>query len=85
MIDMKKRAEAFGDLEAAVCDCADMAKVCIILLDHHYAQVAATEMDLACRQAIVGIKPSFDALDFGIRQLATMARVLGAEYYGQAS
>jgi hypothetical protein len=71
-------------LESEVCDVADMAAVCGLLVEHFNRQTAALKgMSLTGKQAAEGADRAAEPLIFAVHHLNVLARQMRKEYYAE--
>ncbi|MDB5563752.1 MAG: hypothetical protein JWP84_318 [Tardiphaga sp.] len=77
-------AEAYGDLESPISDVANMASICVTLMEGYLSEVAAMrEMDLTGKQAVKLMEKDGEQLAFAVYLLNTMTGRLRDRYFAE--
>jgi nitrogen regulatory protein PII-like uncharacterized protein len=69
------------DLESAICDIADMANVCVILMGVlEESEIASAKQEVSAKQALNGLAYWRDAVSFSVLHLKGMTIALKKQY-----
>jgi hypothetical protein len=76
--------EAYGDLESPISDVANMASICVTLMEGYLSDVAAMrEMDLTGKQVVKLMEKDSEQLVFAVYLLKTMTNSLRDRYFAE--
>jgi hypothetical protein len=76
--------EAYDDLESPISDVANMASICVTLMEGYLSDVAAMrEMDLTGKQVVKLMEKDSEQLVFAVYLLKTMTNSLRDRYFAE--